>query len=273
MPAFAIALAVLALTAHHEDGMTMAGRIEAAMYGDHRAEAHVVRNQHRHPVGTLTFLGLHEDMDVLELWPGGGWYMEILAPVLKDGGGSYTAAAYDPDIPDQPQYRYRQWDAMHEKWQARPDIYANAKVIKYTAPNTENMGVEATYDMVLTFRNMHGLVNGGNAEKVMGDAFGVLTPGGVMGVIQHRAEPGTDPMETSPKGYVSEEAIIAIAEKVGFKLAGRSEVNANPMDTKDYDDGVWTLPPSLRKGDEDREKYVAIGESDRMTLKFYKPEI
>lgn len=270
MTTIVASLLTFSLAAMDPTPLSIAGKIEAAMYGDHRSEANIARNRYRHPVGTLTFFGLEEDDRVLELWPGGGWYMEILAPVLN-GTGSYTAAAYDPTVPDQPQYRYSQVERMQAAWKERPDLYGTAVFQPYSPPQSASLGEAESYDLVLTFRSMHGLVNAGMAQDVINEMYRVLAPGGTLGVVQHRADVGTDPASTARRGYVSEDAIIAMAEEAGFELVARSEVNANPKDTHDHPEGVWTLPPSLRLGDQDRERYLAIGESDRMTLRFVKP--
>ena len=247
-----------------------AARIESAMFGEHRSEANIARNKYRHPVGTLTFFGIKPGMHVMEIWPGGGWYTEILAPAMRDRG-SFTVASWDPSVEGQPDYRYRLDTALKEKFAANPTIYDQVDIQPFSPPESASLGDAASVDMILTFRNTHGWVGNDLAQAMFNEFFRVLRPGGVLGVVQHRADDGTDPKETARMGYVSEEAVIAFAREAGFELDARSEVNANPKDTKDHSEGVWTLPPSLRLGDEDREKYEAIGESDRMTLRFVKP--
>ena len=264
--ALAVGMSLPATAWSHDD---TAARIEAAMFGDHRSEANIERNKYRHPVGTLTFFGIEPGMHVLEIWPGGGWYTEILAPVMRDRG-SYTVASWDPDVEGQPDYRYRLDKALKEKFEADPDLYGQVKIQPFSPPESASLGDANSVDMILTFRNTHGWVGNDLAQAMFDEFFRVLKPGGVLGVVQHRAADGTDPKQTAQKGYVSEEAVIAFAHNAGFKLDARSEVNANPKDTHDHPEGVWTLPPSLRLGDQDREKYEAIGESDRMTLRFTK---
>ena len=254
-------------------------RIEQGMLGDHRSEANADRNRYRHPVGTLTFLGLEDGMTVMEIWPGGGWYTEVLAPVLRNHG-QFIVAGYDVDVPDQPQYRYRLQDALKEKFTANPEIYDQVAMVPFSPPQSASLGEASSLDMVLTFRNTHGWVGGGLAEAVFAEFARVLKPGGILGVVQHRAPAGSDPAKTAEMGYLSDQAVIELASAAGLYLEARSEVNANPKDTADHEGGVWTLPPSLSscrdlEGEGEIEscqaKYRAIGESDRMTLRFRKP--
>lgn len=251
--------------------LSVNAEVERAMFGEHRSEESMARNRYRHPVGTLEFFGLREDMAVLEIWPGAGWYTEILAPVLREDG-HFAVATWDPAVEGQPSYRYDLPKEMQAKFEAHPGVYDKVETVYYSPPESASLGEPGTYDMVLTFRNTHGWVNNGQAAEVFAEFARVLKPGGVLGVVQHRAATGSDPAETAKLGYVSEEAVIDIAESAGLVFEASSEVNANPKDTKDYPDGVWTLPPSFRLGEVDRARYAAIGESDRMTLRFRKPE-
>jgi predicted methyltransferase len=246
-----------------------ADAIAKASTGAHRNEANIARNAARHPVETLTFFGLEPEMTVIEALPGGGlWYGEILAPILRDRG-QYIVADYDISLPDQPEYRTRGRATMLERFGKEADVFGHPKIVKLSAPESIDLGPPGTADMVLTFRNTHGWIRDGAAEQVYAAFFEVLKPGGVLGVVQHRAGPKTD--TTAFTGYVSEDRVIELATRAGFVLEARSEINANPKDTADYPDGVWTLPPTLTLKDKDREKYLAIGESDRMTLRFRKP--
>lgn len=245
-------------------------KLETAMNGEHRSEKNKARNQYRHPVETLAFFGLAPDMTVLEIAPGGGWYTEILAPALRDTG-TYIAGSYDVEVEGQPAYRYRQHEALLTSIKEQPELYGQVKVATYSPPESRDLWEENAVDMVLTFRNSHGWTSAGIIDDIYADFFRVLKPGGILGVVQHRAPEGGDAVEWAEKGYVPESRIIAAAEKAGFTLAGKSEVNANPKDLKDHEAGVWRLPPSLTLKDEDKEKYLAIGESDRMTLRFVKP--
>ncbi len=245
-------------------------RVEAAMNGDHRSDKNKARNEYRNPAETLDFFGLEPNMTVLEIAPGGGWYTEILAPAMRDTG-VYIAGSYDVDVEGQPKYRYRQHEALLKSIIDKPDLYGQIKVANYSPPQSRELWKEEAVDMVLTFRSSHGWVREGLVDDVYADFFKVLKSGGVLGVVQHRAPQEGDAVEWAKKGYVPESRIIQAAEKAGFVLDGKSEINANPKDLKDHDEGVWRLPPTLGLGDEDREKYLAIGESDRMTLRFKKP--
>jgi predicted methyltransferase len=270
-----IACAPLAWAGNH----SIENRIGEAMVGDHRSEVNIERNAYRHPLETLTFFGLADGMTVMEIWPGGGWYTDILAPVMN-GHGAYIAASWDVDVPDQPGYRYRLDAALREKFAANPELYGEPAVVGFSPPQSASLGEADSVDMVLTFRNTHGWVNEGLAESIYAEFARVLKPGGVLGVVQHRAADGTDPAETAQQGYVSEEAVIAMATAAGLEFEARSDVNANPNDSHDHEFGVWTLPPSLRACrdiEDEAEKagcqaeWQAIGESDRMTLRFRKP--
>jgi predicted methyltransferase len=261
------------------DGLPVDARTEQAMFGEHRSEENMARNRYRHPVGTLTFLGLEDGMTVMEIWPGGGWYTEILAPVVRNNG-QFIVAAYDVDVPDQPGYRYRLQDGLLEKFAASPGIYDQVAIVPFSPPESASLGEADSVDLILTFRNTHGWIGDGVAETIFTEFFRVLKPGGILGVVQHRAKAGADPKVSSQMGYVSEQAVIELAHNAGLYLEARSEVNANPGDTKDYEGGVWSLPPGLgmcediesEEGIEScRDTYRAIGESDRMTLRFRKP--
>jgi predicted methyltransferase len=209
-------------------GLPVDARIERAMFGDHR----------------LTFLGLEDGMTVMEIWPGAGWYTEVIAPVVRHHG-QFIVATYDVDVPDQPQYRYRLQETLLKKFAARPDLYDQVAVAPFSPPESASLGDADSIDLLVTFRNTHGWVGGGDADKIFAEFARVLKPGGILGVVQHRAGPGSDPAKTSEIGYVSEEAVIDLARRAGLYLEARSEVNANPADSKDYEAGVWSLPPSL----------------------------
>lgn len=252
--------------------LSVAARVEAAMFGDHRSDANAARNRYRHPVGTLTFFGLRDDMTVMEIWPGGGWYTEILAPAVRDTG-RLIVANWDPNVEGQPSYRYTSPKALNQKFEKHAEIYDQVESVPFSPPQSSSLGDAASVDMIVTFRNTHGWVEEELAAQVFQEFARVLKPGGVLGVVQHRAPADADgsAKQWADRGYVAEQTVIALAEEAGLKLEARSEVNANPADTKDHPEGVWTLPPGYRLGDKDREKYQAIGESDRMTLRFRKP--
>ena len=246
-------------------------RLETASQGDHRSDKNKDRNKYRHPVGTLAFFGLEPNMTLLEIGPGGGWYTEVIAPAMRDTG-VYIAGSYDVDVEGQPKYRYRQHQTLLDNIKDQPELYDQIQLASYSPPKSRNLWQKSSVDMVLTFRSSHGWVRQGIIDEVYSDFFKVVKPGGVLGVIQHRAPADGDAVVWAKKGYVAELSIIQAAEKAGFVLDAKSKINANSKDLKDHDEGVWRLPPTLSLGDQDREKYMAIGESDRMTLRFIKPD-
>jgi predicted methyltransferase len=241
--------------------------IQAIMKGKHRRPDSVVRDKYRHPAETLEFFGFKPTMIVLDFGPGEGWYTELLAPALAKSG-KYIATNTDPKGPaDQRSTFYGQVfkffvDAVPEAYGKVDTVIVDSKAPK--------LPQDGTVDLVIVMREVHGLISNGSFNAWLPEILHALKPKGVLGIEQHRAPPDANPTESSKKGYVPEKWLIEQIEAAGFKLAAKSEINANPKDTKDYEDGVWTLPPSLTKKDKDRDKYVAIGESDRMTLKFVK---
>ena len=265
-------LSMPVFAAHHELDTATSAALDAAIAGDHRSAENKARDAYRHPKKTLAFFGFRSDMTVVEIWPGGGWYTEILAPALKDSGKLY-AAQYTVN----PTYGYqrRYFGAFLTKLGENPNLFRDVEITALDFPYELNIAPAGSADMVLTFRNAHNWVNPGYgthaaplAFKVM---FDVLKPGGILGIVDHRwPDPATeDP--NAEDGYISEERIIALAKAAGFELEARSDMNRNTKDDHEHPQGVWTLPPSLSLGDEDRDQYLAIGESDRMTLKFVKP--
>ena len=262
----------LATADHHAlDGATSAA-LDAAISGDHRSDANKARDKYRRPKETLAFLGFRSDMTVVEIWPGGGWYTEVLAPALREKGTLY-AAQYSVN----PTYGYqrRYFGSFLSKLGQTPDIYRDVEITHLGVPYELDIAPPGSADMVLTFRNAHNWVNPGYGEQAAAltfkTMFDVLKPGGVLGVVDHRwPDPATeDP--AAEDGYVSENRVIALAEAAGFELAARSDMNRNSSDSHEHPEGVWTLPPSLALGDKDQDKYLAVGESDRMTLRFVKP--
>lgn len=259
-----------------EEGATAAA-VLAALSGTHRSEGNAARDVYRHPVETLTFFGITPDMTVVEVWPGGGtaWYTEVLAPTLSDG--RLVAASYSTESEG---YFGRAARAFQEKLDAAPDVYGNVEVIDYQDPTAAALGAEGSADAVLLFRLYHNAINGETEDDIIADAFAALKPGGVLGVVQHRSPEDAPDEKDRRDGYVKESKVIADAEAAGFVLDARSEINANSQDTHEHPEGVWTLPPSLALcGDIEGEvekaacqaEWRAIGESDRMTLKFVKP--
>jgi len=251
----------------------------ASVNSETRSAEDKARDQYRHPQEALTFWGLQPGMTILEVQPGGGWWTEILAPYAHATGGKYYATAADLDNPELSEGARKSRADFEARFAAKPEVYGQVQLVNFGAkskPLPEN-----TFDFALSARSVHGWMGGGITEKVFKDLYGALKPGGILAIEQHRANPGEqDPKAES--GYVTEAFVIEQAQKAGFELVERSEINANPADTKDHPFGVWTLPPTKRtrpysEGEDandpkfDRTKYDAIGESDRMTLKFRKP--
>lgn len=243
-------------------------KIDTVLAGTWREAANTARDQYRHPKQTLEFFGLKPGMNLIEITPGAGWYAEVLAPLMKDDG-SYTAAFVTPVKPDSE--AARSLDEVQKMFAADPAQYGKAKVVQYD-PKAPTLGAPNSADMVVTFRNVHNWVMGDYAPGMFKAFFDVLKPGGVLGVVDHRATAGADLAKIKNSGYLPEDYVIKLATDAGFKLDGKSEINANPKDDHDHPKGVWTLPPILALGDKDKDKYLAIGESDRMTLRFVKPQ-
>jgi predicted methyltransferase len=243
--------------------------LDRILAGDQRLAANRARDGYRHPKKTLQFFGVQPDMSVVEVWPGGGWYTQILAPLLRERG-KYYAAHFHVDEKS-PRYMGPAREAFLKSLAARPDLYDRVVVTSLDAPRQVDLAPRGSVDLVLTFRNVHNWTAAKTDEAMFRAFFDALKPGGVLGVVEHRANEGTALEQMIKTGYMTEGYVIGLAQQAGFRLAARSEVNANPKDTKDHPRGVWTLPPTFRLGDQDRQQYAAIGESDRMTLKFVKP--
>ncbi len=262
------ATAAGAIAAPTTDAATTAA-LEKTLAGDHRSAVNRARDAYRHPMETLTFFGLRQDMTVMEVWPGGGgWYTEVLAPVLRDHG-RYIAASWDTKTDSK--YTLDNLKAYADKLASRPDLYGKATVTALQHPNELKPVPDGSVDMVLTFRNLHNWMSREAAEPMLAAMFRALKPGGILGMVEHRASDSVLQDPRAKSGYVREDYAIALAGAAGFELIGRSNVNANPKDTKDYPEGVWSLPPTFREGDANRARYAAIGESDRFTLRFRKP--
>ena len=242
--------------------------IDEAMVGGHRNDANKARDKYRHPKETLLFFGLRTDMTVVEISPGRGWYTEILAPVLREGGRYYAAvSAVTEKTPD----ALKQNDADYRGMlAAAPELYGKVR-LSVISPGSRQIAPPDSADLVLTFRNVHNWAKAGTADAMFTAFYEALKSGGTLGVVEHRAKPDASFQQQVDTGYMAEAYVVETARKAGFELVNKSEINANPKDTKDHTGGVWTLPPTLRYGDENKEKYLAIGESDRMTLKFVKP--
>jgi predicted methyltransferase len=236
--------------------------LENAVSGDHRTAKNKARDQYRHPIETLNFFGFTPDMTVVEITPGGGWYTEILAPALKGSGKLY--GAHYPDSGEDDYYSNSRKKLV--KKLASNVVFDEVVLTDFTPKKKSELAPQGTADLVLTFRNLHNWKDAG-VQQVFKDAFKALKPGGILGVVEHRLPAGGDAKVSV--GYVSETNTIKQAKAAGFRFSASSEINANPKDLAQYK--VWTLPPSLALKDKDRAKYLAIGESDRMTLKFVKP--
>ncbi|HTQ99480.1 MAG TPA: hypothetical protein VMH83_05800 [Candidatus Acidoferrum sp.] len=246
--------------------------LDAAIAGPHRSDRNKARDKYRHPKETLTFFGLRRDMTVVEIWPGGGWYTEILAPVLK-GKGKLYAAQYGSN----PAFDYQKQEnaALVDKAKKNSEVFGELQYSALWSPTELTIAPPGTADLVVTFRNVHNWVNPDYKQdpaRIFAAFFAALKPGGILGIVDHRWPDAKTEDPKAENGYVSEDRVIALAKAAGFEFAGSSDVNRNPKDTHDYKGGVWTLPPDLGvpKG-EDKQKYLDIGESDRLTLKFRKP--
>ncbi|HEX4971029.1 MAG TPA: methyltransferase domain-containing protein [Steroidobacteraceae bacterium] len=252
----------------------------ASVNSETRSAEDKARDQYRHPQEALAFWGLQPGMTILEVQPGGGWWTEILAPYAHATGGKYYATAADLDNPELSEGARKSRADFEARFAAKPEVYGQVQLVNFGAkskPLPEN-----TFDFALSARSVHGWMGAGITEKVFKDLYGALKPGGILAIEQHRANPGEQDAKAE-SGYVTEAFVIEQAQKAGFELVERSEINANQADTKDHPFGVWTLPPTKRtrpysEGEDandpkfDRTKYDAIGESDRMTLKFRKPQ-
>jgi predicted methyltransferase len=268
-PAFALlAAAVLiagcAVTSTRE---ATAQALDNILADPHRPEADSARDRYRHPKETLLFFGIRPEMTVLEVWPEPGWYTDIIAPLVRDRG-KYFAAVMEPDPASQ--FVTARLADFRSRLAANPTLYGNATVVTFPSHGGDVVP-PGSIDLVVTFRNIHNWMAEGTASDAFATIFRALKPGGVLGVVEHRGNPALPQDPKAKSGYVAEDYAIKLIEAQGFRLLGTSEINANPKDTKDYEQGVWTLPPTYRLGDKDRDKYAEIGESDRFTLKFEKP--
>lgn len=266
--AMASLLAVGGCASQHSSRLATSTALDTILADSHRSDGNRARDTWRHPKETLLFFGLRPETSVVEIWPDpAGWYTEVIAPLVRDKG-RYYGAVLDaaPGVASQ-EKRVSDYEA---KLAATPGLYDKVTVVPFHTDGRDIVP-PGSVDMVLTFRNIHNWMARGSAEKAFAAMYRALKPGGVLGVEEHRGKPGVPQDPKAKAGYVNEQYAIDLIEAQGFRLVAKSELNANPKDPKDYEQGVWVLPPTYRLGDEDREKYAAIGESDRFTLKFVKP--
>ncbi|TXH75428.1 MAG: methyltransferase [Lysobacteraceae bacterium] len=248
--------------------------LAANIAGEWRDPKNSARDAYRHPEETLSFFGLRSDQNVVEITPGGaGWYTEILAPYLR-AEGHYVAALVDPAMLPEGRgrdYQQKTMDDFKARLAKHPEPLCCVHILAFDPKQPKFSAVDGGIDTLLTFRNVHNWVAAGTAETYFRAFYAALRPGGVLGVVDHRAKPGADLEKMKKSGYLTEALVIELATKAGFTLDARSEINANPKDDTDHPNGVWTLPPTNRHDPEDGAMYQAVGESDRMTLRFVKP--
>jgi predicted methyltransferase len=268
-PAAALmACAVLSTAcASYSTRQSTADALSTIVAGEQRSDANRARDAYRHPNKTLLFFGIRPEMSVLEVSPEPGWYTEILAPLLREKGKYYAAVrAADPASPEST----KRLEQFKHKLAERPNLYD--RVVLVTMPTDGSAVVPAgSLDMVVTFRNLHNWMSANDAAQIFATLYQALKPGGILGIVEHRGNPAVPQDPKAKSGYVNEAVAIRLIEAQGFRLVAKSEVNANPRDTKDYPEGVWTLPPTYELGAKDHDKYAAIGESDRFTMRFVKP--
>ena len=266
--AFALCLASAAILAPacaplSSSAVANQSALRAAAAAPTRTAANLARDTYRHPVETLAFFGVRPKDTVVEIWPGGGWYTEILVPYLAQGGGRYIAAAPE-----------RSLTGVRTLVTAQPAVYGSVQYANFPILAAGGTPVApGSADVVLTFRNVHNWMMGKQPfeAEAFAQMYAMLKPGGTLGVVEHRLPENADPAREKTSGYIKVSTVRRLAEGAGFRLVAMSEINANPLDNTDYPDGVWTLPPTYRLKDKDRARYAAIGESDRMTLRFVKP--
>jgi predicted methyltransferase len=241
--------------------------LRSLLASNHRKPGNSERDKYRHPRESLEFFGLQPTWTTLEFGPGAGWYTELLAPLLAKRGKLLVTT----EDPNGPRGENATQSAARLKLllQSSPELYSKVEPVRIDGKNPK-LELQGTLDAVLVIRMLHGFVNNGTLDGWLAEFKHALKPKGVLAVIEHRAPAGADPAVSAKKGYVPEAWAIERIEAAGYKLVAKSEINANPKDTKDYPEGVWSLPPTYREGDKDRAKYAAIGESDRFTLRFVK---
>ncbi|MGE0583292.1 MAG: class I SAM-dependent methyltransferase [Steroidobacteraceae bacterium] len=268
MALLALSIALTACATAGSTRTSTAADLDRILAGDQRSEANRARDVYRHPKETLLFFGIRPEQTVLEVWPGGGWYTEIIAPLVAQKG-KYYAAQFVPN--PESKGTTAALKAYADKLAARPDLYGNVTVTAMGPGSTADIAPPGSVDLIVTFRNIHNWMGRDYTPAAFAAMYKALKPGGTLGVAEHRGNPAVTQDPKAKSGYVNEDYAIRMIEAAGFRLVAKSEVNANPKDTRDHEKGVWTLPPTYALGDTDRAKYAAIGESDRFTLKFIKP--
>jgi predicted methyltransferase len=264
----AVTLVVVAACTVTSNRQSTLDALDGIQAGNQRSDENRARDAFRHPKETLLFFGLRPESRVLEVWPEPGWYTELIAPLVRDKGRYYAALiGADPASHN----ITNRLEAYRRKLDSRPDLYDRVEVVTFPADGSDALPPNSV-DIVLTFRNMHDWMARDNASQAFATLYKALRPGGVLGVVDHRGNPGVPQDPKAKSGYVDVDYAVQLIEAQGFHLVAKSQVNANARDTKDYEQGVWTLPPTFRLGDKDRDRYAAIGESDRFTLKFEKPK-
>lgn len=258
-----VAITVAVATVANAQGPAIAPELAKAVASSSRTPANVARDRYRHPAQTLAFFGVKPTDTVVELIPGGGWYTEILAPYLGARGTYYAAGGWTKGL-----------DAIKQLQAGNPTAYGKVKLAAFPAANGEPIVPAGSADVVLTFRNIHNLRFAGvdRTQAAFAEMFRMLKPGGTLGIVEHRLPEGRPATAEEKSGYMKVSSVVRFAKQAGFQVAAMSEINANPKDTADYPEGVWTLPPTYQLKDKDRAKYAAIGESDRMTIRFLKPK-
>jgi predicted methyltransferase len=262
-----VVVLLAAACASSSSRQSTAEALTAILAGDQRPQEERARDLYRHPKETLLFFGIRPETRVLEVWPEPGWYTAVIAPLVRDKGKYFAGViAADPSS----KYITHRLEEYQARLAARPDLYDRVTVVTF-APDGGDAVPPGSVDMVLTFRNIHNWMARDQAAQAFRSMYRALKPGGVLGVVEHRGNPAVPQDPKAKSGYVNEDYAIKLIEEQGFRLVAKSEVNDNPRDTKDYEQGVWTLPPTYRLGAKDHDKYAAIGESDRFTLRFVKP--
>jgi len=247
----------------------VAGDLAGILAGDHRADENKTRDSSRHPIETLEFFRIEPGLAVVEIWPGRGWYTEVLAPFLSDKGTLHAAHfSSDGSVP----YFANARSAYEELLASNPEHYGSVELGEFDPGKDVLTVADGSVDRVLTFRNVHNWLRNNSEQQAFGLFFKALKPGGMLGVVEHRSTDNADRQWMLENGYMDQDYVVGLANEAGFQLVASSEINANAKDTTNHPMGVWTLPPTLRMGEENKESYLAIGERDRMTLLFIKPE-